>query len=126
MLPITMSADDDTGLCPVRSVLSSVSGKWQSLILLSLEDGALRFSAVKRTIGDITQRVLTENLRSLERDGYLTRRVEPGSPVAVYYQLTPLGQAFVDVYKPLVIWAADSLDAVKGARMTYDQNAQNT
>lgn len=123
MLTITMMPDDDTGLCPVRSVLSSVSGKWQSLILLSLEDGALRFSAVKRAIGDITQRVLTENLRSLERDGYLIRSVDAGPPVAVYYELTPLGHAFIDVYKPMVIWAAESLNTVKAARASYDDNS---
>lgn len=122
MLPITMTPDDDTGQCPVRSVLSSVSGKWQPLILLSLEDGPLRFSAVKRAIGDITQRVLTENLRSLERDGYLTRRVEAGSPVAVYYELTSLGIGFVETYKPIVMWAADNLHAVKAARASYDQS----
>lgn len=123
MLTITIMPDDDTGLCPVRSVLSSVSGKWQSLILLSLEDGALRFSAVKRAIGDITQRVLTENLRSLERDGYLIRSVDAGPPVAVYYELTPLGRAFIDVYKPMVIWAAESLNTVKAARASYDDNS---
>ena len=97
MLPITITPEDDSGLCPVRAVLASVSGKWQSLILLSLEDGALRFSAVKRAIGDITQRVLTENLRSLERDGYLTRSVDAGPPVAVSYELTDLGRSLVEV-----------------------------
>lgn len=125
MLPITMTPEDDTGLCPVRSVLTSVSGKWQPLILLSLEDGALRFSAVKRTIGDITQRVLTENLRSLERDGYLTRSVEAGPPVAVHYELTAMGHAFIDLYKPLVMWAVANLASVKAARAAYDSASDN-
>ncbi|MDD9876618.1 MAG: helix-turn-helix domain-containing protein [Magnetovibrio sp.] len=123
MLPITITPEDDSGLCPVRAVLASVSGKWQSLILLSLEDGALRFSAVKRAIGDITQRVLTENLRSLERDGYLTRSVDAGPPVAVSYELTDLGRSLVEVYKPLVLWAAEHIGTVKDARARYDAAA---
>lgn len=121
MLPITITPDDDGGDCPVRSVLVTVSGKWQPLILLSLEDGALRFSAIKRTIGDITQRVLTENLRSLERDGYITREVDPGPPLAVSYELTRLGQSLVETYTPLVLWAAEHIDAVKHARQAYDR-----
>ena len=123
MLPITITPEDDSGLCPVRAVLASVSGKWQSLILRSLEDGALRFSAVKRAIGDITQRVLTENLRSLERDGYLTRSVDAGPPVAVSYELTDLGRSLVEVYKPLVLWAAEHIGTVKDARARYDAAA---
>jgi len=120
MLPITITLEDDASLCPVREVLATVSGKWQSLILLCLEDGALRFSVIKRTIGDISQRLLTENLRSLERDGYLTRHVNPGPPVAVSYKLTPLGQSLVEIYKPLVIWAAGHIGEVKRAREVYD------
>ena len=120
MLRITVTPDDDSGLCPVRTVLATVSGKWQSLILLSLDDGPLRFSAVKRTIGDITQRVLTENLRSLERDGYLRRDVDPGPPVAVTYSLTPLGHSLVAIYTPLVLWASDNIATVKQARESYD------
>ena len=119
MLPITITPEDDSGLCPVRAVLASVSGKWQSLILLSLEDGALRFSAVKRAIGDITQRVLTENLRSLERDCYLTLSVDSGPPVAVSYELPDLGRSLVEVYKPLVLWAAEHIGTVKDARARY-------
>ena len=120
MLPITVTPEDDSGLCPVRTVLAAVSGKWQSLILLGLEDGALRFSAIKRAIGDITQRVLTENLRSLERDGYVSRHVDPGPPVAVSYALTPRGESLVAVYKPLVLWASDNIDDVKRSRDNYD------
>ena len=92
MLPVTALSKDQAEDCPIRQVLSQVTGKWQMLIVLVLEDGALRFGALRRTIGDVTQRVLTENLRKLERDGYITRSVDPGPPVAVSYALTPLGQ----------------------------------
>ncbi len=120
MLQITVTADDDSGLCPVRNVLARVSGKWQSLILLSLEDGPQRFNQIKRLVGDITQRVLTENLRSLERDGYVTRQVHPGPPVAVSYQLTALGEEFLEFWKPLVIWAGRKFDQVTASRAVFD------
>lgn len=121
MLQVTANTKEARALCPVRNVLSNVTGKWSSLILLSLEDGPLRFSGVKRMLGDITQRVLTENLRNLERDGYLTRRVVAGPPVEVHYELTQFGQSFVPLYKPLVGWAADHFDAVIAARNKFDE-----
>jgi len=123
MIHITVTTDEESGLCPVRSILTKVSGKWQSLILLCLEDGPQRFSAIKRIVGDITQRVLTENLRSLERDGYLIRTVMPGPPVAVSYDLTERGSAFVELYKPLVLWAEASFDDITISRAAYDSRA---
>ncbi len=123
MLQVTALTVEEGKLCPIRNVLSNVFGKWQSLILLSLEDGPLRFSAVKRTVGDITQRVLTENLRALERDGYLTRTVDPGPPVAVSYELTGPGKDLVEVLKPIVSWASENFDQVVAARKSYDARA---
>ena len=120
MLPVTVTNAEEAKLCPVRNVLVKVSGKWPCLIILTLEDGAMRFGALKRTIGDITQRVLTENLRSLERDGYLTRTVHSGSPVAVSYELTRLGEDLLTVMKYLVAFASESYPAVTEARKAYD------
>ena len=120
MLKITVTTDADSGLCPVRNILSTVMGKWSSLILLSLEDGPLRFSAIKRTVGDITQRVLTENLRALERDGHVTRRVISGPPVEVHYELTSMGTELVTRFVPLVLWAEEHFAAVQSARERYD------
>lgn len=120
MLQITAMTKEQVAACPIRNVLANVNGKWQPLILLSLEDGPLRFSAIKRAIGDITQRVQTQNLRALERDGYLTRTVAPGPPVAVTYALTPLGQSLVGVVKPMVEWAARHQGEIGQARARYD------
>ena len=120
MLQVTVTTKEEGGLCPIRNILANVTGKWSSLILLSLEDGPLRFSGVKRMVGDITQRVLTENLRNLEKDGYITRTVVPGPPVEVHYELTKLGQSLVEKFKPLVTWAADNFDEVMTARARYD------
>ncbi len=120
MLPITVADKVEAARCPIRTVLSKATGKWQILILLALEDGPLRFGQVKRTLGDITQRVLTENLRSLERDGYLTRTVEPGPPIAVFYELTPIGHSFVEVLRPVALWSSGNLEQVKAARARFD------
>lgn len=120
MLNITVTSDAETGLCPIRTVLAPIMGKWSLLILLSLEDGSLRFSQIKRTVGDITQRVLTENLRGLERDGYLTRNVIAGPPIEVHYELTAAGQTLVGHVKPLVTWAADEFERVKAARAAFN------
>jgi len=126
MLPIGVENKVEAANCPIRSVLSNVSGKWRILIILGLEDGPKRFGEMKRCIGDVTQRVLTENLRSLQRDGYRTRTVDPGPPVAVSYALTPLGEQLLAMMKPLVFWSNDHMNEVQTARMEYDRSQRMT
>ena len=121
MLPIGVQDKAQALNCPIRSVLANVTGKWRIIIILALEDGPKRFGEMKRCIGDVTQRVLTENLRSLQRDGYISRTVDPGPPVAVHYELTPLGHDLVGMMKPLVFWSNDHMNHVKVARMEYDR-----
>lgn len=121
MLPIGVESKSEAMNCPIRSVLANVTGKWRIILILALEDGPKRFGELKRCIGDITQRVLTENLRSLQRDGYLTRSVDPGPPVAVSYALTEMGEELVAMMKPLVYWSNDHMDGVKTARFAYDK-----
>lgn len=121
MLPVGVANKAEASNCSIRSVLSNVTGKWRMIIILALEDEPKRFGDLKRCIGDVTQSVLTENLRGLQRDGYLTRSVDPGPPVAVSYELTPLGRTLLEMLKPLVFWSHDQMDAVKSARMEYDR-----
>ncbi len=118
LIPVTCEAD--ALLCPVRTIVSKVTGKWQIVILLTLENGPLRFGELKRAIGDITQRVLTENLRSLQRDGYLSRTVREGPPVAVSYALTPTGHSLVAKMWPIVDWANENMETVKSARQEFE------
>ena len=122
MLPIGVESKAEASTCPIRSVLSNVTGKWRMIIVLALEDGPMRFGELKRCIGDVTQRVLTENLRGLQRDGYLTRSVDPGPPVAVSYELTPLGRSLLERLKPLVFWSHEQMDQVKTARLAFDRD----
>ncbi|MCP9483790.1 helix-turn-helix transcriptional regulator [Shimia sp. CNT1-13L.2] len=120
MLKVTALSKEQAENCPIRSVLSKVTGKWQLLILLVLSSGPQRFGALKRLIGDITQRVLTENLRNLERDGHLLRTVHAGPPLAVTYTLTEQGQDLVGVLKPLVIWADNNFPSIQASRQEVD------
>lgn len=122
MLPVGVASKAEASNCSIRSVLSNVTGKWRMIIILALEDEPKRFGDLKRCIGDVTQSVLTENLRGLQRDGYLTRSVDPGPPVAVSYALTPLGRSLLDLLKPLVFWSHDQMEDVRKSRMEYDRD----
>jgi len=113
---IAMSMDD----CPVRDVLDSVGGKWTSLMILGLADGPRRFSQLRRFIPDISQRMLTQTLRDLQRDGYLTRTVYPTQPPSVEYCLTPLGHSFLALLRSLVQWSTENHVAIRAARQVYD------
>lgn len=120
MVNVTALTQEDVDACPVRSVLARVTGKWQILILLTLTEGPHRFGALKRRIGDITQRVLTENLRSLEREGHVVRTVLSGPPVAVSYQLAATGQEIAGLLIPLVSWATKNFDVINQRRVDFD------
>ena len=87
--------------CPNRLLLDHLTEKWSMLVLKALDDGPLRFNAVKRRIVGVTQKALTQCLRRLERNGIVARRVVPASPVAVEYAITPLGRS-VQVPLPLL------------------------
>lgn len=113
---VPMSMDD----CPVRDVLDSVGGKWTSLMILGLADGPRRFSQLRRFIPDISQRMLTQTLRDLQRDGYLTRTVYPTQPPSVEYKLTPLGHSFLALLRTLVQWSSENHAAIRAARTAYD------
>ena len=106
--------------CPTREVLARLADKWALLILGRLEDGPLRFNALKRDIKRITQKVLTQTLRRLERDGLILRRVEATVPVSVEYALTPLGASLTGTVAALARWAERHMDAIAAAQQAYD------
>jgi DNA-binding HxlR family transcriptional regulator len=102
--------------CPVRDVLSRVSDRWSMLVLLFLEAGTLRFSALGRAIPDISQRMLSQTLRRLEEDGLLTREVFPTIPPKVEYSLTDLGRSLLEPLKLMMSWADTNHDLIRAAR----------
>lgn len=110
--------------CPIRDVLDRVGDKWSSLLLLALKDGPQRFGALRREIPDISQRMLTETLRNLQRDGFLSRTVFPTTPPAVEYALTPLGHSLQETLGKLAVWSAANHDAIRSARLSFDTAAE--
>ena len=112
-----------TSACPIRDVLDRIGDKWSVLIVVRLKDGPVRFGALRRQIGDISQRMLTETLRHLQRDGYISRHVYPTVPPSVEYALTDLGRSLLLPLDQLVEWSAQNHEVVKAARKEFDQAA---
>ena len=107
--------------CPTRLLLDRIGDKWTVLIIGLLLDGPMRFNALRRAIGGVTQKMLSQTLKILERDGLATREVIPGAPVAVEYALTPLGQTLATTIEGLQQWARDHIAEVAAARARYDR-----
>jgi DNA-binding HxlR family transcriptional regulator len=111
-------------LCPTRMVLDRLADKWALLILDRLEDGPMRFNQLRRDIDGISQKVLSQALKKLERDGLLSRTVYPTVPVTVEYALTPLGHTLTDTVSALAHWAERNMDAVLAAQAAYDASTR--
>lgn len=107
--------------CPTRQLLDSVSDKWVGLVLCALGEGSKRHSELARRIAGVSQKMLTQTLRTLERDGLITRTVTPSVPVRVDYELTPLGRTLVPVMLGIKDWAEARMDEVNSARHAYDK-----
>ena len=118
LLPVEPGSDQ-AACCPVRDVLDCIGDRWSLLTLATLEGGTLRFTELKRAIGDISQRMLAQTLRTLERDGYVTREVHPTVPPKVEYTLTELGESLLAKVKPLIRWADENHARVRRARQAY-------
>jgi DNA-binding HxlR family transcriptional regulator len=107
--------------CPVRNVLDRISGKWHTLLISALVDGPLRFGELKRALPDISQRMLTQSLRDLQR--LIARRVYPTLPPSVDYRLTDLGRSLIEPLGGLIRWAEAQAEAIAGAREAFDKAA---
>jgi DNA-binding HxlR family transcriptional regulator len=107
--------------CPTRQVLDRVADKWTMLVILALqESGTLRFSQLRREVEGITQKMLTQTLRGLERDGMLTRTVVATVPVTVSYTLTDLGHRLSSAVAVLRQWSYENISDIDTARAHYD------
>jgi DNA-binding HxlR family transcriptional regulator len=105
-------------------VLARVGDKWTVLVVSTLGDGPKRFNELRRALGSISQRMLTLTLRSLERDGLVTRTVFPTIPPLVDYALTKLGHSLLEPVSSLGLWARQNRSAIHDARRRFDV-AQN-
>jgi DNA-binding HxlR family transcriptional regulator len=120
--------------CPSRQLLDRISDKWVALILAALgsdgphpggdsgagEPRAMRYSELSRRLGGVSQKMLTQTLRSLERDGMLTRTVTPTVPVTVTYELTDLGLSLHSLMRDIKQWAETHMNDVLANREQYD------
>ncbi|MDX8524072.1 helix-turn-helix domain-containing protein [Mesorhizobium sp. MSK_1335] len=106
--------------CPVRDVIQGLNGKWSSLLVMALAEKPYRFGELRRLVPDISQRMLTQTLYDLQRDGYVHREVFPTKPPSVEYSLTDLGRSMFGPLYELVQWAELNHDAVRGARAAFD------
>ncbi len=112
--------------CPVRDVLDHIGDKWTTLILIVLATKPHRFSDIRRTIPDISKRMLTQSLRGLERDGMVTRHVFPTKPPSVEYRLSSLGVSVLEPLAGLVEWAESNHAGIWRARERFDSHTSRT
>ncbi|MFI6254893.1 winged helix-turn-helix transcriptional regulator [Micromonospora zamorensis] len=106
--------------CPTRELLSRLTDKWVALVIPALVDGPQRHGELARRIGGVSQKMLTQTLRTLERDGLVTRTVTASVPVRVDYALTPLGHELFPVMIAIKNWAETHMDRVFDARVEFD------
>lgn len=106
--------------CPVRNVLDRVGDKWSILIISVLGDcGTMRFNQLNNTIGNISQKMLTVTLKTLEADGLVARRLYPQIPPKVEYSLTELGESLLPAVAGLTSWAQQNMPAILASRAQY-------
>jgi DNA-binding HxlR family transcriptional regulator len=125
MVDTRSRASKDTPVCSaVSDMLARVGDKWSMLIVSSLGDGPVRFNALKRQIGDISQKMLASTLKVLERDGLIIRTVTPSVPPQVAYELTPLGVDLLPRVVALASWTTQNTGTILAARDTYDARSR--
>ncbi|GHF81770.1 transcriptional regulator [Kitasatospora xanthocidica] len=106
--------------CPARQLLDRIGDKWTSLVVNALADGPRRYSDLRRRLSGVSEKMLTQTLRALERDGLLTRTVTGGVPARVDYELTVLGRDLLPLMRAIKTWAESHMPQVLDARAAYD------
>ncbi|HKP93218.1 MAG TPA: helix-turn-helix domain-containing protein [Chthoniobacterales bacterium] len=102
--------------CPSRVVLDRIADKWTALIIQVLANGTQRYGQLRRSIGGISQKMLTQTLRSLERDGLVLRKAHAGAPPRVEYSLTRLGRTLIEPLRTLCRWSERHLAELEANR----------
>ncbi|WP_284311893.1 winged helix-turn-helix transcriptional regulator [Labrys miyagiensis] len=110
--------------CAIRDILDRIGDKWSYLLIMTLAQRPHRFGELRRAIDDISQRMLTETLRSLQRDGLIERTVFPTTPPSVEYRLTERGRSLQEPMRGLIDWADAEMPAIKRSREAFDQTQQ--
>lgn len=111
--------------CPTRQVLDRIADKWTVLVVGALADETKRFGQLRKELDGISQKMLTQTLRGLERDGLVTRRVYATIPPKVEYSLTQLGRTLVELLEGIANWSEKHIEAVLTAQQDYDRNVND-
>ena len=117
-IAVPTAAQDEA--CPINEVLDHIGGKWSIGIIVAAAAGPIRFTQLERTVEGISRRMLTLNLRKLERDGLLVRTVYPTVPPKVEYSLTPIARELSESFATLTAWAERHRHAIAASRRQYD------
>jgi DNA-binding HxlR family transcriptional regulator len=117
-----VTTETGTAFCPAHVLLDRIGSKWTTLIIgvLSQSETAVRFNDLRRQVTGISQKMLTQSLRDLQRDGLVTRSVYPVIPPRVEYALTPLGRTLEEPLKALTHWVEAHMVEVEAARRAFD------
>ncbi len=116
-----MKWDIFNAACPTRLVLNRIADKWTVMIVIALAEETKRFGELRREIDGISQKMLTQTLRGLERDGLISRKVYPTIPPKVEYSLTKLGLSLVDALESMRIWSEENIKQVMKSQKLYDK-----
>ena len=111
--------------CPTRMVLDRIADKWTVLIVGALEEKTKRFGELRREVGGVSQKMLTQTLRGLERDGVVVRTVYASVPPKVEYSLTRLGRTLVHILEEIRKWSELNIEDVLKARDDFDSRSQS-
>jgi DNA-binding HxlR family transcriptional regulator len=106
--------------CPTRQVINRIGDRWSLLVLSALEGGTLRFQELRRAVDGVSQKMLTQTLRLLERDGLVHRDIYPSVPPHVEYTLTPLGRSLSGRVAAIREWAYANMTDIEAARQQFD------
>jgi DNA-binding HxlR family transcriptional regulator len=106
--------------CPSRGTLEHVTGRWGGLTLGALHEGSMRFNELRRRVDGVSEKMLSQTLQALERDGLVHREAQPTNPPRVDYELTPLGHQIAERLLGLIHFVEGSMDNVLQARQEYD------
>ncbi|MCX5331087.1 MULTISPECIES: helix-turn-helix domain-containing protein [unclassified Streptomyces] len=118
---LDISYDVFAKACPSRNTLEHVTGRWGGLTLCALHEGSLRFNELRRRVDGVSEKMLSQTLQALERDGLVHREAQPTNPPRVDYELTPLGRGVAERLVGLIEFVEGRMDDVLAARQRYDE-----
>ncbi len=118
---ILLPPDAFLKVCPSRNVLTRVGQKWTVLAMVALQGAPMRFGDIRRRLEGISQKMLTQTLRAMERDGLIERSVYDEKPLRVEYTLSPLARGLLPIVLALKQWAEDSLSVIESNNRAYDR-----